>query len=159
MEKFIDFLIDTGSGLLGLIIQIFIIIVVILVLLEILRALGVIDFLNKILYRFTKYLGISKGASLPLFIGFFIGITYGAASIIESYKSKEMTKKDVILVSVFISLCHAIFEDTILFAALGAKLWIIVVLRFFIACTVTIILNLIISKREKNNIKENIHLN
>ena len=151
MEIIKAFLSDFGVGIFKLLLQMVIIITIIMVVLEVLRALGVVDFLNRFLYRFTRFFGISKGASLPLFIGFFIGITYGAASIIESYKNQEMTKKDVVLVSTFICLCHSIFEDTLLFVALGAKLWIIGFVRIVIASLVTILLNVFLTIKERKN--------
>lgn len=149
MELIKEFIIDFGSGVFKVLLQMAVIITVIMVVLEILRALGVIDFLNKVLYKVTKVLGISEGASLPLFIGFFIGITYGAASIIESYQRKDMNKKDVILVSTFLCLCHAIVEDTILFSTIGANIFIISFVRLFIAIIVTIILRVFLDHKEK----------
>lgn len=149
MELIKEFLIDFGSGVFKVLLQMAVIITVIMIVLEILRALGVIDFLNKVLFKVTKVLGISEGASLPLFIGFFIGITYGAASIIESYQRKDMNKKDVILVSTFLCLCHAIVEDTILFASIGANIFIISFVRLFIAVIVTILLRLFLENKEK----------
>lgn len=149
MEILKEFIIDFSGGLFKVLLQMAIIITIILVILEILRALGVINFLNKILYKITKGLGISEGASLPLFIGFFIGITYGAASIIESYQRNDMNRKDVILVSTFLCLCHAIIEDTILFAAIGANIFIISFVRLLIAIIVTILLRLYLEHKEK----------
>lgn len=139
MEIVKEFIIDFSRGIFSVIMQMVIIITIIMVVLEILRSFGVIDFLNKYLYKLTRFLGISKGASLPLFIGIFIGITYGAASIIESYQQKEMTKKDVILVSTFLCLCHAIIEDTLLFMAIGANPFIIVLVRVIVAIIITLV--------------------
>ena len=149
MDFLINLLNDFFFGISSLLLQIFFIIIGLLVTIELLRVLGVISSLNKILYQITKYIGITKNASLPLFIGLIAGITYGAGSIIASYKSNEMTKKDVLLVSVFMCLCHALIEDTIIFATLGANGFIIVVVRFFIALIFTISVNLIVIKKEK----------
>lgn len=157
MELIKEFIIDFSSGIFSVILKMAIIITIILVILEILRSLGVIDFLNKWLYTLTRFLGISKGSSLPLFIGIFIGITYGAASIIESYQQKEMSKKDVVLVSTFLCLCHAIIEDTLLFVALGANLWVIIAARIGLAIIITIIVRFIYDKIEKKNINRNIN--
>lgn len=158
MELIKEFLLDFSGGIFKVLLQMTIIITIIMVILEVLRALGVIDFLNKILYKITRVLGISEGASLPLFIGFFIGITYGAASIIESYQRKDMNRKDVILVSTFLCLCHAIIEDTILFASLGANVFIIAVVRIVVATLVTILVRLFIEHKEKKNIRDKLEV-
>jgi len=119
-----------------------------MVALEILKALKVLDWLNKILYFFTKHLGITPKASTPLLIGILLGITYGAGAILASYTNKEMTKKDVVLVGVFLCLCHAIIEDTLLFVSFGAVGWLIVIIRFIVASVVTWLINLFYHPKE-----------
>ena len=137
---------DLGLYLLKLIL----IVIVVVVIIEILKVIKVLDFLNKILYYLTKPLGISKSASMPLLIGFLAGITYGAGAIIASYNNGDMNKKDVILVSTFLCLCHAILEDTLLFATIGAIGWLVALIRFILAIVVTLIVNLIYNKVNKN---------
>jgi len=154
-DFFPDFLTDLGILLLRLII----IITIMLVILEILKAFRIFNILNTILYYITKPLGISKSASMPLLIGILIGITYGAGVIIASYASNEMNKKDVILVGVFLSICHSIIEDTLIFASVGARGWIIALIRIFIAFIVTTFINIIINLKVKHQRTEIIDTN
>lgn len=149
MDFLSNLLSDFFVGISSLLLQIFFIILALLVSIEVLKVLGVIEFLNYILYKITRFIGITKNASLPLFIGLIAGITYGAGSIIASYKNNEMTKKDVLLVSIFMCLCHALVEDTLIFATLGANAFIIVIIRFFMALIFTIIVNLFLIKKDK----------
>ena len=144
------FIIDLGSMLLKLIL----IITIMLVVLEILKAIGVLNFLNKILFFVTKPLGISESASMPLLIGLLAGITYGAGAILASFASNEMNKKDVVLVSVFLCICHGIIEDTLLFAAIGSIGWVIFIIRLVLAIIITIILNIIFKIKENKEKKE-----
>lgn len=152
MEKVIKFITEffppTLESLFWMLFKIAIIIAVIMVALEILKALKVLDWLNKILYFFTKHLGITPKASTPLLIGILLGITYGAGAILASYTNKEMTKKDVVLVGVFLCLCHAIIEDTLLFVSFGAVGWLIVIIRFIVASVVTWLINLFYHPKE-----------
>ncbi|HHU24327.1 MAG: nucleoside recognition domain-containing protein [Bacilli bacterium] len=152
MEKVIKFITEffppTLESLFWMLLKIAIIIAVIMVALEILKALKVLDWLNKILYFFTKHLGITPKASTPLLIGILLGITYGAGAILASYTNKEMTKKDVVLVGVFLCLCHAIIEDTLLFVSFGAVGWLIVIIRFIVASVVTWLINLFYHPKE-----------
>lgn len=136
---------ELGSYLLKLIL----IVIIVVVAIEILKAIKVLDFLNKILYYITKPLGISKSASMPLLVGFLAGITYGAGAIIASFNNGDMNKKDVILVSTFLCLCHAILEDTLLFSTIGAIGWVVALIRFVVAVIVTMIVNLIYDKINK----------
>ena len=134
----LPFITDLGSMLLKLVI----IITIMLVVLEILKAIGILNLLNKLLFYITKPLGISESASMPLLIGLLAGITYGAGAILASFASNEMNKKDVVLVSVFLCICHGIIEDTLLFAAIGSIGWVIFVIRLVLAVVVTIVLNI-----------------
>ena len=142
----LPFIMDLGSMLLKLIV----IITLMLVTLEILKTIGVLKFLNKILYIVTKPLGISESASMPLLIGLLAGITYGAGAILASFSSNEMNKKDVVLVSIFLCICHGIIEDTLLFAAIGSIGWVIFAIRLVLAIVITLIVNLIYISKSKN---------
>lgn len=141
----VPFLKDLGLMLL----KIIIIITIMLIVLEILKTLKVLDFLNKILYYVTKPLGISKNASMPLLIGLLAGITYGAGAILSSYSNNDMNKKDVVLVSIFLCICHALVEDTLLFLAIGSNGWIILLIRLGLAIMVTSVVNIIYSNKKR----------
>jgi spore maturation protein SpmB len=149
-----EFLFPTLLSLGEMLLKIIIIITIILVAIEILKAFRILQWLNKKIYFFTKHLGISPSASLPLLVGVFSGITYGAGVILMSYKQKEMSKKDVILVSVFLCLCHAIFEDTLLFATFGSKTWLLILIKLVVATFVTILANGVFKIREKRLIEK-----
>lgn len=140
--------------MLGNLLKIIIIITVILVALEILKALKVLDFLNRIFYTVTKPLGITQSATMPLLIGILAGLTYGAGAILASYANQEMTRKDVILVSVFLCCCHALPEDTLLFIAAGANGLLIAAIRFVLAVFSTLLVGFVLKQREKNIPKE-----
>ena len=98
-----------------------------MIVMEILKALKVLDWLNKVLFHFTKHLGITPQASTPLLVGILLGITYGAGAILASYTNKEMTKKDVVLV--------------------------LVIVRFTVASIVTGLINLLYHPKEKTDVQ------
>ena len=142
-----EFFPDLGLYLLKLIL----IVTAVVIILEILKVLKILDFLNNILYKLTKYLGISKSASMPLLIGILAGISYGAGAIISCYNNNDMNKKDVILVSTFLCVCHALPEDTLLFISVGANGLIVLAVRFVLGVIATLIANLIYKLMNKNN--------
>lgn len=148
-QFFQEFIIPTVLSLGEMLLKIMIIILIIMVTIEILKALKVLEWLNKRLSFFTRFLGISPQASFPLLIGVVIGITYGAGAILLSYKNNEMNKKDVVLVSIFLCLCHAIFEDTLLFTSMGALGWVIVPIKLILATLGTYIASRIILLKER----------
>lgn len=149
---FNEFVVPTFLSLGQMLLKIALIIIVIMITIEVLKAFKVLEWINKRLYFFTRFLGISPQAAFPLLIGLTIGITYGAGAILLSYKNQEMSKKDVLLVSIFLCLCHAIFEDTLLFSSMGASGWVMVPLKLLLATIVTFFASRIINRKEQKAI-------
>ncbi len=141
MNEIITYLKTASTDAFSIIIEMTWIIFLVMLLLETLKAFKVLNKINNATYHLTKHLGISPSANFSLLVGLIIGISYGAGAIINSYKNGEMTKKDVLLVSVFLSICHAIVEDTFLFAKIGANWIILVFVRLFAAIIVTYVTN------------------
>ncbi len=137
MNMILEYLKTAATESILLILEMSWIIFLVMLVLEILKAFNVLHKINNFTYRFTKYLGISSTANFSLLVGVIIGISYGAGAIINSYRNGDMTKKDVLLVSVFLSICHAIVEDTFLFVKIGANGFIIVIVRLISAIIVT----------------------
>lgn len=81
--------------------------------------------------------GMSPESAFPLLAGFVFGISYGAGVIIDSARSGRITVRDMILVNIFLSVCHAVVEDTALFMALGANPLVIIVGRLAAAILIT----------------------
>lgn len=151
MDKFKEFIYDATTDSISIVIEMAIIIFLVMLLLEFLKALNILQKINGITFKLTKYLGISKSANFPLLIGIIIGISYGAGAIIASHKSGDMSKKDVLLVSVFLCICHAIIEDTLLFVKIGASGFIILFVRLTAAIIITFITNQVISRKKEYN--------
>lgn len=61
---------------------------------------------------------ISKGFAIT--VGIFLGITYGAGVLIKEKQSGELSPSDLFYIGTFLMICHAIIEDTLLFAIFGA---------------------------------------
>jgi hypothetical protein len=90
--------------------------------------------------RKLAVLGISQTGFLPLFTGIIIGLTYGAGIIIHSIRTSDIGKKEAFLILLFLSVCHAIIEDTLIFVVIGAKGLVIVAFRFVLAIVLTFLI-------------------
>lgn len=97
----------------------------IMMVIEIGRDLHLLDRLTSFLEPSLRLFGLSRQAAFPLLVGLIFGIAYGAGVIIEAAKTKEISFRDLLLVNIFLSACHALIEDTALFIAVGADPWII----------------------------------
>ncbi|MDH5185536.1 MAG: hypothetical protein OEZ20_01820 [candidate division WOR-3 bacterium] len=120
-------------GLLNLGWKIFAILFLIFLFLELVQRLGLLAKGNKRIARGVRFLGFSEQAVAPLLAGIFFGILYGAGVIADLIKKQGVNKKQVLLVSVFLAMCHAIFEDTGLFLVLGANIFWLTVPRLILA--------------------------
>ncbi len=78
-------------------------------------------------------LNLSKRVAFPLLAGLFLGIVFGSGVIISFANDGTLTKRDLIIVLVFLGVCHSIIEDTLIFTALGANWWVLVSCRFVLA--------------------------
>lgn len=115
------------------------VIIPLMILMEILRDLKILDKLSNLLKPVAKLLGLSKNSIFPLLIGLIFGLAYGAGIIIKSAKEGELQKKDLYLLMIFLVSCHSVFEDTLLFVAIGANGWLLLSFRLITAIILTII--------------------
>ncbi len=87
----------------------------------------IMDFIKSLSFIKNSKKNVSKGFSLG--VGVFLGITYGAGILIQEAQSKSMSRSDLFYVTTFLLICHAIIEDTLLFAIFGANITLIIVVR------------------------------
>ena len=88
-----------------------------------------VDFVQPVMRR----LNLSGRVAFPLLAGLFLGIVFGSGVIISIANDGTLTKRDLIIVLVFLGICHSIIEDTVIFAALGANWWVLISCRFVLA--------------------------
>lgn len=85
------------------------------------------DYVKSLPFIKNSQKNVSKSFSLG--VGTFLGITYGAGILIQEANSKSMSRSDMFYVVTFLMICHAIIEDTLLFAIFGANITLIIVVR------------------------------
>ena len=88
-----------------------------------------VGFIQPVMQR----LNLSNRVAFPLLAGLFLGIVFGSGVIISFANDGTLTKRDLIIVLVFLGICHSIIEDTLIFAALGANWWVMISCRFVLA--------------------------
>jgi hypothetical protein len=90
---------------------------------------------------------IRKESTVALLVGILFGIAYGGGVLMEEKQSGALNKRDALLVGVFLSLCHALIEDTLIFVAVGANLFVILFVRIAFAVLVLLLLARILSRK------------
>lgn len=78
-------------------------------------------------------LKLSNNTAYPLLAGLFLGIVFGSGVILSFARDGSLTKRDLMLVLVFLGVCHSIIEDTVVFIAIGANGWVLIGVRFILA--------------------------
>lgn len=84
--------------------------------------------------------GLTRDAAVPLFTGIFLGIAYGAGIIIRVAQERRLPKRELFLMGLFLATCHAVVEDTLIFAVIGGSLPVMLGVRILLALLLTALL-------------------
>lgn len=118
----------------------------IMIVIEIFKDTKLIDKISYFFNPVSKFFTLSKTAGISLLFGMFFGLTIGAGAILQNVKEYNVDKRSVFLLSMFLSPCHAIFEDAFIMGAAGANIVPLLVARFVSAIIVTFLLSRAIKK-------------
>jgi hypothetical protein len=116
------------------------IIVPLVTLFELLRYLPVFRRTGEAVDPLMRGIGLTREAALPLFTGVFLGIAYGAGIIIRVAQEKRLPSRELFLMGLFLATCHAVVEDTLIFAVIGGSAWIMLGARLVLAICLTALL-------------------
>lgn len=120
---------------------IFLIILALMGLMRVLNAAGLTRLLEKLLTPFLRLMGIGPTAATVTVIGMTMGLTYGGGLIIHETQAGHIPKKDVFAAVSLMSLSHALIEDTLLLALIGASPWGTLAARLIFSLVVTAMLS------------------
>ncbi|MCD6268711.1 MAG: nucleoside recognition protein, partial [Deltaproteobacteria bacterium] len=133
-------LIIIGEGLTGAgrqVLQIAIIVIPLMVAMQFLEELKILEKVSRRLEKVVSVIGISGAGALPLLVGMTLGLAYGAGMIIKYGRDGKLTQREMILIITFLSLNHSLFEDVLLFVAIGAQGTILQIIRMVVAVSFT----------------------
>ncbi len=129
-----------GEGLIGAgrqVLQIALIVIPLMVVMQFLEEFKVLEKVSRRLEKVVSVIGISGAGALPLLVGLTLGLAYGAGMIIKYGKEGKLTKREMVLIITFLSLNHSLFEDVLLFVAIGARGTVLQVIRMTVAIVLT----------------------
>lgn len=110
-----------------------------LIFIEILKEIGVVSLLGKVFTPLTKFLKLPQQSVIPVTVGLLIGLTYGAGVMISVGREENFSTKDLTKILVFVGISHALVEETVIFAGIGANAFIVLTARVLSALMATII--------------------
>lgn len=103
--------------------SIFLIIVALMALMRILGALGLTRLLERLLTPLLRIMGIGPTAATITVVGMTMGLAYGGGLIIHEAQAGHIPRRDIFAAVSLMSLSHALIEDTLLLALIGASPW------------------------------------
>ncbi|WP_025270398.1 nucleoside recognition domain-containing protein [Hippea sp. KM1] len=133
----VDIVSHAVIGSLKLSVKLILIIVPLMIAYEFLENSRVFNRILDALYILLKPLGFSKQASISMLTGIFLGITYGSGILLAQSDKGKLTKIDILLSAVYLSMCHAVIEDTLVFVVIGGNGFYIIITRLIIATALT----------------------
>lgn len=129
---FISWLLSTLQSLL----LVLAVIVSLVILLDVLDRLKITRLVTRLLTPVLRLSGLEERAAPLTTVGVLLGLAYGGALIIEAAERERFSPRTRLLALSWLSLCHALIEDTLLILALGANIWVILVLRGLVTLAV-----------------------
>ena len=117
------------------------IVIPVMIVLEVARDLKILDWIAQRMSPLMRFFRLSPQAAFPLLVGIIFGIAYGAGVLIEEARSGRLSWQDIFLINIFLSVCHAVVEDTALFMAVGANGLVILLGRFIAAILITYLIS------------------
>lgn len=106
-----------------------VIIVPLLIVIEYLKEIGWMEKLSAKLRKVTELIELPGEAALGMIVAYSVGLVFGSGVIIRIKEEVEMTRKQINTMFIFIGMCHAVVEETIIFTAVGANGIIVMVSR------------------------------
>jgi len=128
----------TGSA--DLLLRVFLIVVPIMVVLELFEGTRSFRAVVHAWARVVKHVGLDERSAAPTLVGFLFGLAYGGGVIVRDVRRHDLGRRQVFIMSTFLSMVHAVVEDSLIFIALGAGIFWIVVYRIAWAAVVTLLL-------------------
>ena len=102
--------------------MVFVVITCLLALMRLLNLLRVTDLFIFLLKPVLRLLGIGKSAATVTIIGLTMGLTYGGGLIVHEVRNGRVDKADLFPSLTLMGMSHALIEDTLLMALIGANL-------------------------------------
>ncbi|KAA9018011.1 nucleoside recognition domain-containing protein [Niallia endozanthoxylica] len=133
------------SAVMG-VMQLAIIVIPLMIGIQILKDLKWIDVFSKWMAPVTRTLGMNPNTSTTLAAGLVFGLAYGAGVMIQAVKEDGVSKKDLTIAFIFLSACHAVIEDTLIFIPLGIPVLPLLLIRLAVAIVLTATVALIWNK-------------
>ena len=122
-----------------------------MIILELIKDANLLDPAAKVLRPAMKILTLPKEGAYPILAGVLFGISYGSGVILAFAKGGALNRQDLLVIGLFLAMCHGMIEDPLLFAAIGAEWWVLMAVRTLLAIVVMLFLSRIIKRKAEKS--------
>lgn len=119
-----------------LILIIMLIITALMILQRILIEFNLIEYISRPLRPLMIFFGLPDKAPFFWLVGNVVGLAYGSAVMIDMVQEGKLSLKESNDLNHHLAISHSLLEDTLLFAALGINIWVIMGTRVSFAMAV-----------------------
>jgi spore maturation protein SpmB len=119
---------------LEIIVKMTVLIIALSVLQKILSEFGVIRWISKFLRPLLTIFGLPAKTSFLWIVANILGLAYGAAVMIDEYKSGKVDKTDIDLLNHHIGISHSNLEDLLLLSSVGGMILWLLISRWLMSC-------------------------
>ncbi|HHW54174.1 MAG: nucleoside recognition domain-containing protein [bacterium] len=122
------------------VLKIALIVIPLLIALEILKDSGLLQRISRKVEPALGGMYLTQASAPALVAGVFIGLIYGAGVLYQTRREGLVDSREMTLLCMFLGINHAVVEDAAIFVALGARFWVLIVIRIITAVILTYLL-------------------
>lgn len=106
---------------------------------QVVKDSGWLDWVSRKLRPLLSPLRLPDEAGVPVVAGLAVGMTYGAGVILQTAEEGKLNRNQLTVSCVFLGVCHAVFEETVLFSSAGTSGILLISIRFVSALVIGLI--------------------
>jgi hypothetical protein len=120
--------------------QLALIVFPVMVFIQAMKDLNVLDWFAAKTRPLMRPLGLPARGAVTMASGLLFGLAFGAGVILEQARQERFTRRELTLMVLFLSACHAIVEDTLIFLPLGINVFYLLLARLALAVALTVLI-------------------
>lgn len=120
--------------------QLALIVFPVMVFIQAMKDLDVLDWFAAKTRPLMRPLGLPARGAVTMASGLLFGLAFGAGVILEQARQERFTRRELTLMVLFLSACHAIVEDTLIFVPLGVNVFYLLLARLALAVALTVLI-------------------
>lgn len=120
--------------------QLALIVFPVMVFIQAMKDLNVLDWFAAKTRPLMRPLGLPARSAVTMASGLLFGLAFGAGVIMEQARQERFTRRELTLMVLFLSACHAIVEDTLIFVPLGINVFYLLLARLALAVALTVLI-------------------